>query len=360
VESSLGALLPLLSRERAAGRSTALAVLLRTVGSTYQRPGALLLIASSGEYAGLLSGGCLEGDLAERARAVIESGRAQRVTYDLRDPNDLVWGLGTGCEGAMHVLLLRVGPLEHWQPLAHFAEALAAHTPTAAGLIAESLDTTAALGTVILPGEAAGGMLTAAARDVLEASRRASEPAWLDEPGRYKLFLLPLALPPRVLLLGAGPDTPPVARMAAELYWKVTVVDHRSALLLPERFPAVERLVHTRPEKLLDCVQIMGFDAAVVMTHQLEMDRDYLRVLARSALPYVGRLGPPARAERLLGELGADADALRERLHAPVGLNLGGRSPAAIAVSIVAQILAFLHGRLGGCAPAGQSRSAVR
>ncbi len=132
MESSFGALLPLLARERSSGRAAALAVMVHTVGSTYQRPGALLLIAASGEYAGLLSGGCLEGDLAEHARAVIDSGQARRITYDLRDPNDLIWGLGVGCEGAMHILLLRVGPAEHWQPLAHFAEAFAAHAPTVA------------------------------------------------------------------------------------------------------------------------------------------------------------------------------------------------------------------------------------
>ena len=352
MESCLGALLPLLARERAAGRATALAVLLSTVGSTYQRPGTLLLIAANGEYAGLLSGGCLEGDLAEHARAVIDSGEARRVTYDLRDPNDLVWGLGAGCEGAMHVLLLRVGPLEHWQPLAHFAEAFAAHTPTAVGLIAETQDAQLALGTVMLANDAPGTLATAV-RAALESASRSAEPGWLELTGLCRLFLLPLALPPRVLLLGAGPDAPPLVRLAAELHWKVTVLDHRSALAAPARFPAAERVMLSRPESLLKAVDPSTFEAAIVMTHQLEMDREYLRALAATPLPYIGLLGPPARAARLLGELGTEASALRERLHAPVGLNLGGRSPEAIAVSIVAEILAFLHGRLQAAAPLG-------
>ena len=103
----------------------ALGILVRTAGSTYRKPGAMLLIAGDGEYAGLISGGCLEGDLGERARTVIATGRARLVTYDLRSSDDLVWGLGLGCEGAMHILLLRVGPHEEWQPLAHLAAALA-------------------------------------------------------------------------------------------------------------------------------------------------------------------------------------------------------------------------------------------
>ncbi len=352
MESCLGALLPLLARERAAGRATALAVLLSTVGSTYQRPGTLLLIAANGEYAGLLSGGCLEGDLAEHARAVIDSGDARQVTYDLRNPDDLVWGLGAGCEGAMQVLLLRVGPLEHWQPLAHFAEAFAAHTPTAVGLIAESHDARLALGSVMLPGDATDTLATAA-RAALESARGSAAPSWFEEPGRCRLFLLPLALPPRVLVLGAGPDAAPLVRLAAELHWKVTVLDHRPAWAVPARFPAAERVVQARPETLLECVDPSTFDATVVMTHQIEMDREYLRVLSATRLPYIGLLGPPARAARLLGELAAHASALRERLHAPVGLNLGGRSAEAIAVSIVAEILAFLHGRLKAAAPSG-------
>jgi xanthine dehydrogenase accessory factor len=352
MESCLGPLLPLLARERAAGRACALAVLLSTVGSTYQRPGALLLIAASGEYAGLLSGGCLEADLAEHARAVIGSGAARRVSYDLRDSNDLVWGLGAGCEGAMHVLVLRVGPLEHWQPLAHFAEAFAGHRPTAIGLVAESYDARLALGTAMLPNDATETLGTEA-HAALESASRCAEPGWFEQPGCCRLFLLPLALPPRVLLLGAGPDAAPLVRLAAELHWKVTVLDHRPALAVPERFPAAERVIQARPQTLLESIDPSTFEAAVVMTHQLEMDRGYLRVLSATTLPYIGLLGPPARAARLLGELASQADCLRERLHAPVGLNLGGRSPQAIAVAIVAEILAFLHGRLKPAAPSG-------
>lgn len=185
----------------------------------------------------------------------------------------------------------------------------------------------------------------AAVRSLLEASSRSGQPGWFEQPGRCRVFLMPLALPPRMLLLGAGPDASPVARLAAQLHWKVTVVDHRPTLTQASRFGAAERVIQARPETLLASVEVSGFQAAVVMTHQLEMDREYLRALGQTALPYIGLLGPSARAARLLSELGADAANLRERLHAPVGLDLGGRSPEAIALSIVAEILAFLHGR---------------
>ena len=123
VESLLGPLLPLFHRERAAGRAVALGVLIETAGSTYRKPGALMLIAANGDYAGLLSGGCLEGDLREHALSVIETGEPRIVSYDLFGPDDLLWGLGIGCEGAMRILLLRAGPDRDWQPLVHLERA---------------------------------------------------------------------------------------------------------------------------------------------------------------------------------------------------------------------------------------------
>jgi xanthine dehydrogenase accessory factor len=115
---SLHRLLPLFDRARASDRPLVLATVIRTGGSTYAKPGAQMLIADDGEYAGLLSGGCLEGDLREHAREVVASGAARIVSYDMRSSHDALFGLGAGCEGAMDVLLTRHGPhSEGWQPL---------------------------------------------------------------------------------------------------------------------------------------------------------------------------------------------------------------------------------------------------
>ncbi len=350
MESLLGPLLSLWRRERTAERPLALGILVRTLGSTYQRPGALLLISSSGAYAGLISGGCLEGDLAEHARAVIASGQARLLEYDLRDPKDLIWGLGAGCEGAMHVLLVRVGPREDWEPLSTLAQAYHAHRPAAVGLIARSEDAQLPLGTVFGAGRDPCE-LSATARAALAAAPTAEAPSWYTEPGRYALFVLPLALPPRLLVLGAGPDALPLMRIAGELNWKITIADRREDSAAAEHFAAAERIVLSQPQMLTETVPLSAFDAAVVMSHQLHADRDYLRALAHSPIPYIGLLGPPARRDRLLADLGPDAHRLAGRLHAPVGLNLGGRSPQAIAVSIVAQILAHRHRRLGRIEP---------
>lgn len=354
MESDLGPLLPLWERERSAGRAVALGILLKTVGSTYQRPGTLLLVSTHGEYAGLISGGCLEGDLAEHAREVIRTGCARVIEYDLRDPNDLLWGLGAGCEGAMQVLLIRIGPAENWEPLTYLSQAYLAHSPAAIGVIAASNDPQLPLGAVFCAGNAMAG-LSPEARAALETACRAQSPDWHEQQGRYRLFLLPLALPLRVLLLGAGPDALPLTRVACELHWKVTLADHRPAYASAERFPSAHRVVHAPAEALSEALNLSEFEAAVVMSHQLDADREYLRALARSPVAYIGLLGPAARRERLLADLGASSESLAKRLHAPVGLNLGGRSPQAIAVSIVAEILAHWHHRHGRVEPLGRT-----
>jgi xanthine dehydrogenase accessory factor len=338
VESSLGPLLPLFNRERAAGNAIAVGLLVHTLGSTYRKPGALMLIAANGDYAGLLSGGCLEGDLRERAQSVIASGQAQLVTYDTRGGDDLIWGLGLGCEGAMHILLFRAGPELDWQPLTHLAQSLATDTATAVGITVESASPQRPVGTITLPAGATPEVMAA----LLEAAR-SGRAGWITTADA-KLFALPLSLPPRVLLLGGGPDAAPVVELAARQSWKVTVVDHRPAYAQADHFPGAERVVLSRPDELLTAIDLAHFSAAVVMSHHLPSDLEYLRSLARTRIPYIGLLGPAQRREKLLSDLGdAEAGSLRARLHAPVGLPLGGRTPESIALAIVAEIHAFVH-----------------
>jgi xanthine/CO dehydrogenase XdhC/CoxF family maturation factor len=345
-------LLPLYERERSAGRALVLGIVLETAGSTYRKPGALMLIALDGNYAGLLSGGCLEGDLREHANGVRETGVPRVVSYDLRGPDDLLWGLGVGCEGAMNILLIRVSAENDWQPVAHFFDSLRAHRATAVGIVVEAGTSGRTGGDIIVPRMHGASPLNppfdAIELALLEhATRRKA--AWIEatEPGT-KIFGLALALPPRVLLLGAGPDTLPVVDFASRLGWKVTLVDHRPAYAQPARFPAAERVILARPEEIGVSVDTRGFNAAVVMSHHLASDLAYLIGLSKSEVPYIGLLGPAIRREKLLTDMGADAQALRPRLRAPVGLALGGRAPESIALAIISEIHAFIHGSEGG------------
>jgi len=319
VEHELHRLLPFYASSRAAGEPLALALVLRTAGSTYRKPGAWMLIARDGRYAGLLSGGCLEGDLREHAARVIDGGVAEVVSYDMRGPDDELWGLGSGCEGAMDILLLRVSGAERWQPLDALEQAQARGVTCEFGVVTAAKSGGPPLGAIEL-----------------------------SAAGAADVFVVRIDLPPHLLLLGAGPDALPVAELARFLGWRVTVIDHRPAYAQPQRFPAGTRVVAAPAGPLAPEFDTADIDAAVVMSHHLDSDRAWLLALAATPIGYIGLLGPPARRARLLRELDAGAAPLRGRLRAPVGLDLGARSPTTIALAIVAEIQAHLAGASAG------------
>jgi len=354
MEALIGPLLPLYERERHAGRAMALAVVVHTDGSTYRKPGALMLIATDGEYAGLLSGGCLESDLHAHALEVIGSGTAKVITYDTRGSDDLLWGLGVGCEGLMQILLTRIGPENDWQPLALFVGAHRRHERVVVAVVIASPERALPPGSIILPeGQAGGHPVPLPWRDAVQGllaralqTQRPSTLGASAEP--LRVLAIPLALPPRLLLLGGGPDVQPLVDIAARMAWRITVYDHRPAYAQASRFPAAEAILLGRPETLAQTVDLNRYDAAVVMSHHLPSDLGYLRSLSTASIPYVGLLGPARRRQKLLADLGDDAPALNGRLRSPIGLNIGGRSPESIALSIVAEIHARFTGSPGG------------
>jgi xanthine/CO dehydrogenase XdhC/CoxF family maturation factor len=345
---SLHRLLPLFDRERRADRAVVLATVARTSGPTYSKAGNHMLISADGQYAGLLSGGCLEGDLAERARAVLASGVAQMASYAMSGPDDLLFGLGSGCEGAMDIFLQRVDAQGHWQPMARLAQAWRQERPETLALIVRSADAAYTPGAgVFADGEVfgpSGHTPAAGARVTLRAFAQLAEAAAASQflasaMAGVDVLAMHQPAPTRILLLGGGADAQPLVELAALLGWNVTVVDHRAHYARPSRFPAAAAVHHGGAELVEALVgHAPSFVAAVVMSHHLATDLGYLRALARTVLPYVGLLGPATRRDRLLADLGADAEALRGRLHAPIGLDIGAATPEAIALAIVAQI----------------------
>ena len=347
-------LLPLFERARSAGEPLVLATVIRTAGSTYAKPGAHMLITLDGEYAGLLSGGCLEGDLREHARAVWDSGKPRIVSYDMRSKDDQLFGLGAGCEGAMDILLTGHGPSggpsgDPWMLLSLMESRFRQGRESRIAMVTAPGKAPTELGAWFAlpanPVERTPGdplaLLTDAA-DAAAANSMVRIPALAAE-----LFVGVVAPPLRLLLLGGGPDARPVAELAHFLGWQVTVVDHRSSYLDPRRFPADTRLVESPAADVAEAVKLDDFAAAIVMSHHLDSDLHYLRALVSSAVRYVGLLGPAARREKLLGDLGDPAPGLRARLRAPVGLDIGGRTPEAIALSIIGEVHAATAGRSG-------------
>ena len=266
---------------------------LSTEGSTYSKTGSQMLVNADGDFQGMLSGGCLEGDLAERSKGIIESGVAEVMTYDLRGDDD-VFGLGVGCEGAITILIQPLSGENDYQPFRALLKALES-APDAEMPLAD-------------------------ASSVIGVSR--------------------IKAPLRLLILGAGLDAEPLVTFAVTLGWEVNVSDHRPAAV--SRLKANSAVaVECMPYRAIATgIDLSRFDAAIVMSHNLEADRSYLCTLAESSIEFIGLLGPPHRKERLMREIGAAAELLRDRLRGPVGKQIGGRGPAAIALEIAAELQA--------------------
>jgi xanthine dehydrogenase accessory factor len=297
-----------------------LATLAAVEGSSYRRPGARMLVTAGRARIGSISGGCLEEDLIERSARVAASGRAELVVYDTTAENDVVWGVGLGCHGVVRILLEALPVRPAWA--CAVADNLRAGRATDLAVVWQ--DPRVPLGTRL--GDTATAGLPCVFRERVEP-------------------------PTSLAIFGAGDDARPLARMALELGWRVTVADPRPAMLTEARFPAVFALVLGPADELVARAAPLPGSLAVVMTHHYRHDLPLMSHLLPLPLAYLGLLGPKRRSERILAELAArglnvTAEMLA-RLRAPVGLDLGADAPEGVALSIIAEMTAVLSGRDG-------------
>ncbi len=331
----LRAVLAAIDGARAAGRRIALALVAQCEGSTYRKPGALVAIDADGRTVGTLSGGCLEPELQRAATAVLAGDAACALDFDTRADDDLLFGSGSGCRGRMRVVIVPIDPLRD----AEWSRALGAlalrETVLPVALVHDGPHAGALL---LRDGPAAIGRAPAGLAPLLAgiAGGRARAVVLARGDVVDHAQVLHLCPPPRLLLLGAGPEAPPLVRIAREIGWRVDAGDHRPALLDHARLPA-DMLHPGRPATVLAMLADARLDAVVVMTHGASADLEALRALAHHPVAHVALLGPPARRDELLAQLTpAQRTALLPRLQAPAGLALGGEGPEAIALSIAA------------------------
>jgi xanthine dehydrogenase accessory factor len=321
-----------MARLSEAGRRAALATVVGTEGSAYRRAGAKFLIEDDGRTLGSLSGGCLEADVRENAlRMLREAALPRLIRYDTGADDEAVWGLGLGCSGTIEVFLQpAVGP-GGIEATDRIRELLAGESPFT-------------ISTVVSGPESSVGSVA-----VVEGTVRPSHP---DSAAR--IFDEVLVPPPYLLLVGAGDDAIPICAYAADVGFRVQVVDHREALLAAERFPTAFRRVPARPEDGLGALPLGPRLSAVIKTHSFAHDREWARRLLAAGISYVGLLGPRARTHRLLEEIGEREG---ERIFGPVGLDLGAEGPEQVALSIVAELLAVRSRREP--LPLREKRSAI-
>ena len=257
--------------------------------------------------------------------------------FDTRSDDDLLFGSGSGCRGRMRVVAFPVAAGRS----APLYEAIVDATEAGETLRIAMVSDGTQLGSGMAWDSKARIELDAMQVD---AGARVTLRGLL--PGRHRLAALcetevvvfDIRPPLRVLLFGAGPEATPLLRCARALGWFAFVADHRELLLDAHRLRA-DGLLCARPPSACAMLDPMHFDAAIAMTHLAAADLDVLKEVAVRPIAYVGLLGPASRRDGLLAQLDEDArTALEGRLHAPVGLALGGEGPEAIALSIVADV----------------------
>lgn len=342
----------------AQGEGAALATVVATEGSTYRKAGARMLLLAGGGSAGGIGGGCLETDLLERARRVMQTGTAAMLAYDTTD-EDPLWGLQLGCGGKLRVWIEPIDPAAPPAYLQYMLDHQRLRKPCAVAAVTEG--SACPPGTRLLydaagrllspPGDAAlANRIAADVPDSIAAARIAQRHYYLPDGRWAQVLLEPLMPPPALWILGAGHDAIPLSRYAHELGWNITVADPRAAYASRLRFPEADAVVVAHPDSLAAQLSPDATTAAVVMTHRYEHDRELLHWLAQTPVAYIGLLGPRQRRDALLTELAARGTALADdpRLHAPVGLDLGAETREQVALAIAAEILAVLADRGGG------------
>ena len=336
-----------------------LATVMQVTGSSYGGVGARMVIRVDGSTIGIVSGGCLETDLADKARKVHETKIPEIVTYDTRADDDAAWGLGLGCNGLIDVLLEALSPAEAGVFGRLLQNALDSTDPSVMATVVKAGDQGDRVGAHALIRDVVLETLGDFGRDQIlreiasdkDEAMTAGRRGLLREYGGVQVAFEVIAPAVRLVICGSGPDVVPLVRFGSELGWTMIVIDHRPVEHAhPERFPGAQVAECGDPAQLADSIELTSRTAAVVMSHHYARDLDYVRSLLASDVAYIGVLGPRTRAERMLADMAAMGTTVEggDRLFTPVGLDIGSEGPDAIALSIIAEISAALHHRTGG------------
>lgn len=299
-----------------------LALVVETEGSTYVRAGGMALFGPAQRQWGWLSGGCLEPEIAERAAKADRDGQLAWMEIDTRDDEDLFAGSALGCRGRLRIALLPLRCMPGWAELVQLWR-------QRQGALVLQLQADAAMAASVGDSRQQWPLVAA------------TQPPWPMEAAMQ----VAIAPPPAVAVFGAGPETPLLLPLLRQSGWMTRLIERRPRWL-PMRDTADDTIEAT-PSSAAMAVADGRFDAALVMHHHFELDREALELLADTDIPFIGLLGPIRRREDLFRLLPPAArDRLLPRLRSPVGLDLGGYGPEAIALSIAAQLQAWRNGRV--------------
>lgn len=342
---------------RADGGRVVSGLLVAVEGSAPFRPGAALLVSERGEVEGSITGGCVEGAVAEEALAMLAAGGpAKRLTFGISD--ELAGTVGLACGGTVHVFVHELSPAAATVEQAAEAGVEEGRAVAVATLLSGeragaklALVDEEAVGSLGGPelldhsvARDAAGML---AQGVTGIRRYGSDGATLGD--ELEVHVSSFAPPPAMLIFGAVEFSAALARIAGELGYRTTICDPREPFLRSARFAAADELVHGWPQEAFAGRRLGPRDAVLIFSHDAKLDVPAVQGALASGAGFVGALGSrktTADRERRLREAGT-GDTDLARLHAPCGLDIGASTPEEVAISVLAEIFAARSGRPG-------------
>ena len=324
------------------GSAFALATVVQTWGSAPRGAGSKMGIAADGRITGSVSGGCVEAAVIEAARKTLRDGVPQLLHFGVAD--ETAWAVGLACGGTIDVFVEKAGSglLDELRSLSQRESTAVRATVIAGPLLGQHclLQADGVAQGSLGEGDSAGAV-RAAAEAALSQGKSARATL-----GESQVFLDVVGPAPTLVAVGGVHIAIALTRIAQALGYRTIVVDPRPAFANEARFPHADRVVSDWPDEALGRIGLTAETAVAVLTHDPKLDDPALRAALPSPAFYVGALGSKAtqakRRQRLL-EGGLSEEHLG-RLHAPIGLDLGGRSPEEIALSVMAQVVAVKNG----------------
>jgi len=298
-------------------------------GSSFRQMGARMLVWEDGSSWGMISGGCLEQHLKEQALACLQSGQPKVEKLDNTPEEDLVWGMGLGCNGILHVL---------YEPV------FSAHLPP---YLLQWLQHMRNHQSVRIDSVMAGTEPCHIQRTV-----SAQDPTTPEGSNLGKLWKISESISPPITLgiIGCGQDADAFYQQAIRLGWNTLMIDHRQDLSNISRFPEAILAARVSPGELQETTSGLRIRHWVLMTHRFDIDLQYLEALSGGTWSYLGLMGPASRRQLLHDHATPEVKKLLEEpcIHGPIGLDIGSDMPEEIAVSCCAEILATINRRKGG------------
>ncbi|MCR4031931.1 MULTISPECIES: XdhC family protein [Flavobacterium] len=338
-------------------KKCALATVVKVEGSSYRQAGARMLVTEDGFLTGAISGGCLEGDALRKALLSIHQKQNKLVTYNTSNEDEAEVGLQLGCNGIVHILFEYIDAETANNPI-QLLKQLELERKEAVIVTVFSLKRNASqIGTTLFYRKDSPVLnhnkdilnLISDVKEVLET--KTSIVKKLHSESDNEALIEYIKPPISLIIAGAGNDVQPLVKMANVLGWKITIQEGRATHATKKRFPKADQISTVKAEDFLESIVVDDQTYFLLMTHNYKYDLGILKLLLERDFHYVGILGPKSKFNRMLDDLLIEGITVNEeqleKIHSPVGLDIGAETSEEIALSIISEIKAFASERTG-------------